>query len=383
MVHINKELLKKIGSKVFTIVITAAVAVSVTLSYVSRGKLTPLYLKYIIDTRYYGEINDDEIDEYAMSAMLAALGDRHTYFVGSEYGFDNYQGQTEGHMVGIGMLMIRNKDGNCVIARTYKNSPAKEAGLLHGDIISKVDGKNALNTESGQVADMVKGEEGTKVKITVLRNGSEKTFEVTRKEIDVQSVYAEKIENIGYLQITGFDEDTDKEMEEELEKLKGISGLIVDLRDNGGGLLQTAVNMLNDFIDEGTLITAKYRKKEVVYKARNKKKYDMPLVVLVNGNSASASELFSAAIKENGRGKIVGTNTYGKGSIQQSFSLPNNCGAHITVGRFYSPKGNEINEVGVKPDTEVKNSSQYDNTDISFVPHSDDVQLQKALEMLG
>lgn len=201
--------------------------------------------------------------------------------------------------------------------------------------------------------------------------------------MDSQSVSGKLVsDKIGYVSISSFDSDTAEELLSEVNALGETDGLIIDLRDNPGGLMNTAVKCVDMFIDGGNIVIARYREDEEIYTADKDVRFTMPVVVLVNENSASASEIFSAALKENDRAEIVGSTTYGKGSIQQSFMLPGNAGANITVGKFFSPDGNAINKVGVTPDYEVTLPDELKGGFASQLAPEEDTQLQKAIELL-
>lgn len=365
-----------------TVIITAVISITATFGYIYAKNYSVLHLADIIDEFYYGEINELSVNEGAMTGMVAGLNDPHSYFVSSEYGADKFQGDITGDYVGIGVTIQQNSSGYCDITNVFDMSPAKDAGIMVGDIIIKVSDKSTKGLNPQEVSNLIIGKEGTNVNITIKREDKEIIFDVIRKRINAQTVFDKKFDNVGYLLLTGFDDDTDEELKRKIDAFNEVDGLIIDLRNNGGGLLDTGLKILNMFINEGNLIVTEYKDDKIVYEAKGEKIYDMPLVVLTNSNSASASEFFTAAIKENKRGISVGENTYGKGSIQTIFELPDNTCVNLTIGAFFTPDGNKINKIGIKPDVVVQNPDEYKYVSIQQIPFEKDAQLQKAIEIL-
>ena len=360
----------------------ALVSVAATVAVMCWFNYEDIYLKQLIKNEFYGEEDMQALETASRKAMVEALGDKHTYYIDSEYGFENFTGHATGNYSGIGISISLEQDGSIKIGYVSPETPAQKAGMLEGDIIVSVDGKSVKGLDTSGVASLVKGKKGESVRITVSRNGEEKTFDVVRDNISASSVTSKKFGDIGYVHMSSFDDDADIEMRNQIDAMGEIKGLVVDLRDNPGGLLSTAVNTLDMFINEGKFIVVKYKdgKVEEAISASGKQIYKMPLVVLTNENSASASELFTAAIKENNRGISVGKTTYGKGSVQRSYPLGNDTGVNLTIGRFFSPKGNEINGIGVSPDVEASNAEAYKNKSVLSIPTDDDLQLQEALK---
>ncbi len=372
---------KPLMKQIIIILITAMLSSTLTLGYVYKENFSAMYLQKIIEENYYGEIDEDKLAEGAMTGIVASLEDEHSFFVDAETGYNTYREELDGEFSGVGMQIAQTEEG-CLITTVFKGSPASKQGLMVGDIITGVNGEDVLKMNPTEISNRVKGEIGTSVSITVERNNESLTFELMRAKVNIPTVETKKYDNVAYVKVTEFNSGTDEDFKAALEEAENCDGVIVDLRNNGGGLLDTTVNMLDMVINEGDFITTKYTDGEFTYKASGKQIYTKPMVVLVNGFSASASEFFSAAVKENDRGEVVGTTTYGKGSIQSSFRLPDNRGVHLTIGRFYSPKGNEINKVGVTPDHEIKNPEAYELYDVSAIPFSDDLQLKKAIELI-
>lgn len=374
--------MNKIVKQIIIIAITAVMSSVLTFGYVIANNFSLEYAKNIIKNNFYGEIDMKKLNEGAIEGMVYALNDENTSFISSDYGYDAFAGELTGEFTGIGISIITNEDGRNSVVKVYAETPAETAGLKSGDVILEVDGENVEFSTVNEIANAVRGEVGTSVNIKADRTGEILSFDIKREKIYIPTVFSKTFENFGYIQVTSFDEKTDEKFKEAVEKLAETDGIIIDLRNNTGGLLDTAINMLDVIINEGTLINTKYNNSEMVYTASGKQIYSKPVVVLVNEYSASASEFFAAAVKENNRGEIVGVNTYGKGSIQTTFKLPGNSGIHLTIGNFYSPKGNKIHKVGVAPSYEVENPEEYLGFDIELIPFEADLQLQKALEVI-
>lgn len=373
---------KKIIKQIIIIAITAVMSSVITLGVVMANNFSLDYAKKIILENYYGGVDKKALEEGALDGMVASLGDEHSTYIGSEFGYDTFAREINGEFSGIGVSILATEENRSSIVSVFSGTPAEKAGLKNGDVFLEVNGKGVEFAGVQAIADAVIGEIGTSVNIKVERDGTPLSFDIVREKIYVPTINKKTFENFGYIQVTSFDQRTDEDFKAALDELKDKDGLIIDLRNNTGGLLDTTVNMLDMLINEGTLIQTRYNDGEINYTAKGTQVYDKPVVVLVNELSASASEFFSAAIKENNRGEVVGVNTYGKGSIQTTFRLPDNRGIHLTIGRFYSPEGNEINGVGVAPTYEVENPEEYQWMDVDIIPFEEDLQLKKALEVI-
>ena len=297
-----------------------------------------------------------------------------------------FKAETEGNYVGIGIYMAKNsKDNNIVVVSPIEGSPAETAGIKTGDIIKKVDGKEYTADDFETISTYIKGKEGTKVNLEIERNGETLTFEVERKNIDLYPMKSEVLEgNIGYINIQSFDDGCAKEFQENYNELKEkkVTSLIIDLRNNGGGIVDEALDILDKLLDKDSvlMITKDKNEKEVVEKAKNKASIKIPVVVLVNENTASASEIFASALQDNNRAKIVGTKTYGKGVIQELLTLSDGSGIKITTEEYYTPNRNKINKVGITPNEEV---NLPDNVAGKYnLERKDDTQLRRAVDML-
>lgn len=334
----------------------------------------------VIDKYYIGEIDEKKLLDHSIKGYVEGLEDEYSEYMTAEE-WEEYQMSALGNYVGIGIYMSVNKDGNIVVASTMKDSPAEKVGMKTEDIIVEVDGENVLGMESALVSAKIKGEAGTKVHIKVARNSEYVEFDIKREEIKVYHVESEMKEgNIGYISLITFDEGCAEEFKTNLQDLekKGAKKLILDLRYNTGGLVDEALTIANYFIpkDEKILITVDAEGNKIITKAEENNITDIELVVLVNEYSASASEILLGALRDNNRAKSVGTKTYGKGVIQNVFSLLDGSVLKLTVAEYFTPNESKINKEGIKPDYEVELPEVEKEED--FV----DTQLNKALEIL-
>ena len=342
------------------------------------------YLENMIDQEYLGDINTDDLEEGVYSGLVYGLGDVYSrYYTKEQYEQEN--ATTEGSYVGIGVSMQANDAGGVQIVECYKGSTAEEAGLKSGDVITAINGEDITDAELSDVVSIIKENKNKEIVLTVQRQG-EDTQEITVKVSDVElpSVFGEMLDdNIGYIQITEFKGVTTEQYEEVFADLKdqGMKKLVVDLRDNPGGLLNIVCDILRDILPEGLIVYTEDKngnRSEETCDGKNP--LDMPLAVLVNGNSASASEIFAGAVKDYGIGTIVGTTTYGKGVVQSIRQLSDGSAVKLTVANYYTPKGNSINKTGIKPDVEVELDPELVNKD--EITHDEDNQLQEALKVL-
>ena len=343
------------------------------------------YLEKMIDQEYLGDINTDDLEEGVYSGLIYGLGDVYSrYYTKEQYEQEN--ATTEGSYVGIGVSMQANADGGVQIVECYKGSTAEEAGLKSGDVITAIDGEDITDAELSDVVSIIKENKNKEIVLTVQRQG-EDTQEITVKVSDVElpSVFGEMLDDdTGYIQITEFKGVTAEQYEKVFADLKdqGMKKLVVDLRDNPGGLLNIVCDILRDILPEGLIVYTEDKngnRSEETCDGKNP--LDMPLAVLVNGNSASASEIFAGAVKDYGIGTIVGTTTYGKGVVQSIRQLSDGSAVKLTIADYYTPKGNSINKTGIKPDVEVEPDPELANKD--EITHDEDNQLQEALKVLN
>lgn len=359
---------------------------NISINGVSSELVKKIYtLKTILDSKYISDINEEDLINGAIKGYVSGLNDEYTeYFTKEE--MEAFTTETEGNYVGIGIYMIQNTENNTILVLyPIKGSPAEKAGILTGDIIKKVDGVECTGEDFEKISSNIKGKEGTKVSIEIERNGEILTFEVERKKIDLYPIETEMLENnMGYINITSFDSDCAKEFKtvyNELNKNK-LNGLIIDLRNNGGGIVSEALDIADYVLDKNNvmLITKDKEGNEEIEKSTKKPIVDVPVVVLTNTNTASASEILVAALKENNKATIVGEKTYGKGVIQELLTLSDGSGIKVTIEEYYTPNRNKINDIGITPDIEV--ALPKDVISIYELSQEKDTQLQEAIKIL-
>jgi len=317
-------------------------------------------LNAIIDKYYLNEVEPTDLQDGLYKGLLSSLGDPYSvYYTKKEY--SDLMESSAGVYYGIGAYLQQDPDTMIIkIVRPIPGTPAEEVGLLADDIVVEVDGEDVTNQDINLVVAKIRGETGTQVKLGVRREGETDIlyFDITRRKVESVTVESEMLEdNIGYIQIGEFDDVTKGQFEKAFNELndEGMESLIIDLRDNPGGNLDVCVNIADLLLPEGLVVYTqdKYGNKDE-YKTDAEHYFDKPLIVLVNGNSASASEILSGAIKDYGVGKLLGTTTYGKGIVQQILPLGDGSGVKVTVSKYYTPNGNNIHEIGIEPDIELE-----------------------------
>ena len=328
---------------------------------------------------YRNKIKTDEDARVAIDTMIASLNEPYTRFMPKK-DFEDLTTSITSKIYGIGVNIYSNA-GKIEIFNVMPATPADFAQLKQGDIITAVNGKDINGMNVSDVAAIVRGPENSVVELTILRNNKKLTKKIKRKEIKIKSVKSSILDNhIGYIQILSFmSGTTPNEFLEALENTKNTDSLILDLRGNTGGLLDNAVFIADMFINNGTIVDIIYRngyKKSI--KAQDEHLgMQKPVVVLVNGASASASEILSGALKDTHKATLVGRKTFGKGLVQKVVPLPNQTGVNVTIARYLTPNGTDINKLGIKPDIEVGNEFDF------FVGNQKDEQLEKAKEVLN
>lgn len=334
---------------------------------------------------YYLEIDHDALLEAGINGMLEFLGDDYSVYMDQETSTD-FNEQVEGKYTGIGVEIIQELEGNVYISRVFDGSPASEAGLQAGDVFVKVAGKNVTGMSASDISSLIKGSDSKKVEIVVKRGEKEKKFTLTLEEVEIESVNSKVFEKngkkIGYLELTIFASNTYTQFEKKLLELEGknIDSLVIDVRDNSGGYLSTVTNIASLFMDKSKIIYQLDTKGvvEKIYSNSNvSRNYD--IAVLINGNSASASEILAAALQESYDATVIGTNSFGKGTVQKAEQLESGATIKYTIQKWLTPDGNWINETGITPDIEINlDETYYQN------PSDDtDSQLQKALKELS
>ena len=341
--------------------------------------------RQIIEKYYLGEVDEEKLEEGAIKGYIEGLGDPYTEYISKE-DMKDYLEDTMGNFVGIGIYMIKNTQYDRIqVLATIKGSPAEKVGIQAGDLIISVDGVEYKADDMTTASNNIKGEEGTKVTIELLRGAQSIKYEITREKVKVNQVEGKVLSNnIGYIQFTSFDETTAEDFKAKYQELakQGIQSLIIDLRNNGGGIVDQALEIA-DYIatkDSVLLYEVDKNNKETVRKAETDPIINMPIIILTNENTASASEILAGALKDLGKAKTVGTTTYGKGVIQQILKLSDGSGIKITIEEYQTPNKNKINKVGIEPDEKVELPDSVES--IFNVKESEDTQLQKAIEML-
>ena len=340
--------------------------------------------KKFIEKKYIGTIDEEKMLESAIKGYVEGLDDEYSEYITKEE-MKEYMEETNGKYVGIGVYISNNTQTNqIVVLMPMKGSPAEEVGMKSGDIITKIDGVEYKGEDLSKASNALKQEEGTKVKVEILRDNQTIELEIERKTIKINHVESEIINNsIGYIQISTFDDGCYDEFKQKIDELKtkNIKSLIIDLRNNGGGIVEEAINIADLFTTKNStlLITTGKNTEEEITKAKKDKEIDIPIVILVNENTASASEILTAAIKENcDKVTIVGKTTFGKGVIQTIYTLTDGSGLKLTTNEYYTPKRNKINKIGIKPDVEV---DFPENESVYSIEKQKDTQLQKAIEL--
>lgn len=339
-----------------------------------------------IKKNYYKDIDNETLNTGLIKGVVNSLDDPYSEFMTKEE-LKKFMESTNGKYVGVGLVVSPGKDGYITVVSPIKGSPAYKAGIKSGDKIIKV-GEVEYSAETMQDAvNKMRGEEGKTVSITVLREEQKQKkvheFKIKRETIKLQTVDGRVLENnIGYIAISEFDKPTYDDFMKELEALKkkGAQKLVLDLRGNPGGLLDVCTKIADVFLDKGTIVYTKYKDGKKDYYYSDEKKEDMPLVVLVNGGSASASEIVSGALKDRKRAKLVGTQTFGKGIVQRLFNLPYETAVKLTISEYFTPNGNNIHKVGITPDVVVELPDNIKGIGPDYL--NEDTQLKKALEIL-
>ena len=340
------------------------------------------------DLYFYQDFDKEKLIEYAAKGLMAGLGDPYSFYYNPEE-FAKMWEDDEGHYTGIGVLISANYETErCTISRVFDGSPAKEAGVHRGDILYKVGEDLMVTADNLQDAvDIMRGVAGTDVDVTFLRDGEELTFTITRREISVNQVESTMLtDEIGYIAFYQFAGESDKEFETALKTLtaKGAKGLIIDLRDNPGGWVDQANNVADLFLDEGESCYLVYKggvEDHSQYLTKDGKT-DVKLVILVNENSASSSEILTGALHDRADATVVGVKSFGKGIIQGVWSVgEKGSGVQMTVAQYMTPNGNAVHETGIAPDVEVK-LPEDDNGMYEFADVANDPQLKKALEVM-
>lgn len=344
------------------------------------------YILDVLDEHYVGEYEEDELMEDMYKGLVAGIDDPYTTYMDKDT-FTTFTEQTQGTYVGIGAVVSGDNPENQVeIVTPYEGSPSYEAGLEPGYRITHVNGTEVFGDNLDEAVSLIKGKEGTTVTLTVIDNdGVTKDMELVRREIDIPTVSHEMLENnTGYIKITNFDRVTTDQYFDAFDDLtdQGMESLIIDLRDNPGGLLDVVVSITDSLVPEGNIVYTEDKEGNQEFHVSDANQIDIPLVILVNEYSASASEVLTGAVKDYGVGTIVGENTYGKGIVQNIYPIPDGSAVKVTMAKYYTPSGVCIQDIGIMPDVVVP-YDEIENGLSSTLSFEEDVQLQEAYNILN
>lgn len=342
-------------------------------------------IEEMLDTYYVEDYDKELAEELMYTGLVAGVGDPYTYYLSADSLAEQVE-KNSGHFVGIGVEIYAGDDGYIVVSSVTPGGPAEAAGILAEDKITEVDGESITGKTAADVSSLVKGEEGTDVTLTIFRESTGEVLEktVTRQDIQVKTVsWSMMDDNIGYISITNFRENTYSQFKEALDTLEaeGMEKLVLDLRNNTGGLVKSAHEIGEELLPEGIMVYTMDKEGNREDTLCDDVYNDVPMVVLVNGNSASAAEILAGAIQDTGRGELIGTTTFGKGLVQRLFTLPDGSGLNVTIQKYYTPNGTSIHGVGITPDYEVELPEEYAQQ--TNIPAEADTQLQKAVEVLS
>ena len=343
-------------------------------------------VKAIIKKNYVEPVEDAKLMEGAVQGVAGAVGDPYTVYMEPK-DYKDFMVQTQGSYAGIGVVVSADpKDNLITVVAPFEDTPGEKAGVLPGDKIVKVNGQDVWGDKLDQAVSMMKGPKNTQVTITIMREGESqmRDLSITRDIIVIKTVKHRMLAgNIGYIRITMFDEKTSKDFDIALDDLykKNIKGLIIDVRDNPGGLLDQVVKIADRLVPKGTIVYTEDRNKDRKIEQSDAEQVKVPLAILVNGGSASASEILSGAVKDHGKGVLVGTKTFGKGLVQTIFPLKDQSAVKVTISKYYTPNGISIQGTGIQPDVPVELPEELKKT-VSQIKEEEDTQLKKAIEVI-
>lgn len=326
-----------------------------------EGKLNAI--DSVLESFYFGDVDDETAKDNIYKAYLSSYGDKYTmYYTADEY--KALKESTNGKFYGIGAVCQLSGEGGVLLVDVYDNGAGYQSGLRSGDRVVNVDGRDITDMELSSAVALIKGDKGTSVTLEVIRGTERLTFSAVRDAVEAKTVsYTLLDNNIGYLSISQFEEVTTKQFKAAVEDLQsqGMKGLVIDIRNNPGGLLDTVVGMLKYMLPDGLIVyTEDKQGNRKEYKGQDNDEFNLPLAVIVNGNSASASEIFAGAIQDYGKGTIIGTQTYGKGIVQTVKPLTDGSAIKFTIAKYFTPKGQDIHGKGVTPDIVVEYGTDAD-----------------------
>ena len=391
-----------LGAALTFMAITAAVTFSITMVIAMTNFNSMVYnlkeresmyeklseLERLVRQNYFGKIDEDTLQGNIAKGFLSGLGDTYAgYYTAEQYKL--FSEQYAGRTVSIGARLEKDPSGYLILSEIYPESPAEASELMVGDLIIKVDELDITANTAAEALEKMKGDEGTKVSLTIRREAADTVVDVTRREIDIPSVYYKAIDTNGYIRIIEFNDNTPNQFERAVDDLvsKGATGLIFDLRGTSGGTLGAVAEMLDKLLPEGTLVSATYKNGETKIIAKSdSREIGLPMMMLTNGDTASVSELFVQAIRDFGKGKSVGTKTAGKSSMQQQYKLNDGSAVSFTVAQYNPPKSANFNGTGLQPDFDVKVNSEMLKEVLALpveeLTTEEDAQLKKAVEVI-
>ena len=391
----NKKI--SLGAAICFMAIAAAITFTITMTYAKNifntkianvDERAQVYEKIseidqIVRNNYLNDIDEDELINAIADGYMKGLEDDYAYYMDQEE-YNEYKMDNAGELIGIGVTVTLDESGYIRILEVNEGSPAEQAGLQAGDLITKVGDADVLTVGYQESTGLILGEEGTKVTLTIHRDQEELTVEVTRKLMDTVTVTYRMIGENGYIKISKFDSNTPRDFKAAVEDLQaqGATGLIFDVRNNPGGLLDSVAEVLDYLLPEGDIVSSTDSKgnTEVLYTS-DSDFVDMPMVVICNGETASAAELFSAGLRDYQKAELVGVNTFGKGIMQTSYSLADGSAINFTTHYYNPPSGVNFHGVGLKPDYEVQLTDEQ-ALRLGELSDEEDTQLQKAISVL-
>lgn len=376
------------GVLAVAVLVTGGKGISIAQGILSRDMPAETKIKTIqkyVDRYYVEDVNKKEMEEMMYMGLVSGLGDPYTSYIPAD-NLQDFIEDAQGEFVGIGIEYTKTMaDSAILVVTVMEDSPAEKAGLLPNDRITKIDGENVAPMETQEIQNRIKGKEGTTVNVTVFRESTGETLEMglVRAQIESTTVKGKMLDNqIGYIKILSFKKNTYDQFIKAYKDMKkqNMKGLVIDLRNNLGGLVDVVSKITDELVPEGTLVYTidKQGNREDTISDANC--IEVPLMLLVNGYSASSSEILAGAVQDMGVGKLVGTQTFGKGLVQGLYFLKDGSALKITIQKYYTPKGICIQGTGITPDYEVELPEEYQYT--ITVPEEEDTQLQKALDVI-
>ena len=375
----RKIILGAVALVMATVVLTTSAFVYVLHVYAGDAASTLRLFRamQIIKSRYVENTSADTLLTGAIKGMVSSLGDPHSIYMDPKM-FKDFMVETEGSFGGVG-IVLGAKEKVLTVVSPIEGTPGEKAGIKSGDSIIKINGQDTKTMALDEAVSKIRGPEGTQVTLTILRGQDIRDYTLTRSNIQIKTVSGKMLpENIGYMRISMFNEQTNNEFVKKYQELEkeGMKAIILDLRDNPGGLLDECVKVANKFVPKGPVVSVVTRDGRRDTSTSNLEAVKYPCVVLVNGGSASASEIVAGAIQDTGAGTLIGTKTFGKGSVQTIMRLDGGAAIKLTIAKYYTPGGRSINGVGIEPDVKVDLPEKRDGTEMR------DTQLGKVLEIV-